>query len=52
MFAVGFVICVQHVPQVGGDILDSLMCRYIIQAAVFQIISVGEEVILARICFL
>lgn len=49
MFAVGFVICVQHVPQVGVDILDSLVGRDIILGGVFQIISVGEKVMLASI---
>lgn len=49
MFAVGFVICVQHVPQVGGDILDYLVCRDIILGGVFQILSVGEKGMLAKI---
>lgn len=40
MFAVGFVICVQHVPQVSGDILDYPVCRDIILGGVFKIISV------------
>lgn len=52
MFAVGFVICVQHVPQVGEDILDSLVCSDIVLGGVFQIISVGVKVMLARMCSL
>lgn len=44
MFAIGIVICVQHVPQVGGDILGFRVCRDIILGGVFQTISVGESV--------
>lgn len=52
MFAVRFVICVQHVPQVGRDTLGCRVCRDIILGGVFQIISVGERVMLAKICSL
>lgn len=49
MSVVGIVICVQHVPQVGRDILGPRVCSNIILGEVFQTISVGEGVMLARV---
>lgn len=50
MFALGIILCVQHVPQVGGNILGSRVCRDIILGGAFQTIRVGQRGVLARVC--